>query len=285
MAEIILNDVTLRDGLQSIKKFIPTEKKVELANKIIDSGIKNLELTSFVSPKAIPQFKDSVLLSKEENLKNACFSALVPNIKGFKNLLNSKINEAVLFVSACEKHNINNLGKKIDETLSDFKEIIALASGVKIKGAISMVFGSPFTGELPEQKELYKIIEFFLDNNISEISLCDTWGKAEQNHFSEQLVKILKDFNCFFSLHLHNVAGKATSNLGIAIDNGIRKVDTVFGITGGCPFSIEAGVNLNIREALRVFEEKNCEVSIDRNKIDEIENYLFKIIGGEKNEL
>ncbi len=285
MAEVVLNDVTLRDGLQSFKKFIPTEKKIELANKIIDSGIKYLEITSFVSPKAIPQFKDSVALSRDRNLKDAFFSALVPNLKGFRNLLNGRINEAVLFVSACEMHNIKNLGKKIDETLSDFKEIFSVDSNVKIKGAISMVFGSPFTGELPRQKDLYKIIEFFLKENVSEITLCDTWGRAEQDVFSEQLIKILDDFDAFFSIHLHNVSGKAISNLGIAIDEGIRKVDTVFGVTGGCPFSIEAGINLNIREALKVIKGKNCKTAIDEEKIDEIENYLIKIIGGEQHEL
>ncbi len=285
--DIIINDVTLRDGLQSLDKFIDTKKKVELANLIIDTNITHLEITSFVSPKAVEQFKDSSSLASSSYLKNAYFSALVPNLKGFSNIngTNTRINEIVLFVSACELHNFKNIGKTINDTLSEFKKILAENTTFKVRGAISMVFGSPFTGCLPEEKKFFEIMEFFSKNSVDEVTLCDTWGKADQKTFNTQLFKILQNFNMNFSVHLHNINGKAMKNFEVAIEQGIRKFDTVFGATGGCPFSLEAGINLNIRDAMNVISKKGFTTNLNQTNFLKVENYLSKITGGKNYEL
>ncbi len=277
MNALIFNDVTLRDGLQSLGKFIQTEHKITLANKIIDCGIRFLEITSFVHPVAVPQMRDAYELATDTNLKDAYFGALVPNVRGYKRAVGTKIKEIVLFVSSCPFHNIKNLGQPIEDTLKEFEKIFQLNENklFNIKPAISMVFGSPFTKKLPEGKNLFSIIDFFLEKGIHEITLCDTWGYSEKEYFERQLKRIKKHFSdTFFSLHLHNVKNRGIENLKIALDNGITKIDTVFGVTGGCPFSPEAGVNLNIRDAIKIAENTGFQVTITESKLDNVENFL-----------
>ncbi len=278
--EIIINDVTLRDGLQNETYFVDTENKVKLINMIIDSGISHLEITSFVNPKLIPQLRDSFELANHPHLKNAYFSALVPNIRGFKQCVKTKIKEAVLFISACEQHNFENLGKSIDESLKKLKEIFIKGKdyNINFRAAISMVFGSPFLNNLPYDKNLFKIIDFFLENNVSDITLSDTWGNANKDIFSKQLEKILNQFKFDnFSIHLHDISGKGIVNAEVSLDNGIRKFDTSFRGLGGCPFSPEKGGNLNIRDLLKICDKRGIKYNIDTTSLAQIENFLFNI--------
>ncbi len=280
---VIINDVTLRDGLQNEPFFVPTEKKVELINLLIDAGIKFLEITSFVRPDVIPQLKDNFELATSKKLKNAHFSALVPNLKGFKRLIETKVEEAVFFISACEFHNKENVRKTIDESLEDLLEICKFSKKIgcqkKLKIAISMVFGSPFTKSLPEDRNLFKIIDFSLENNISEITLSDTWGNADEKTFYKQLQKILNRYkDVYFSLHLHNIGGKGIKNLEIGLKEGILKFDTSLLGLGGCPFSTEKGGNIDIFDALKVVEKLNLKHNIDKNKLKIAQNFLKNIL-------
>ena len=279
---VIINDVTLRDGLQSEPYFVPTEEKIKLINLLIDAGINYLEITSFVRPDVIPQLKDNFELATSDHLKKAHYSALVPNLKGFKRLLNTKIEEAVFIISACELHNQENVRKSIDESLKDLLEICTYAKEFDItkkkKIAISMVFGSPFTKSLPEDKNLFKIIDFALENGIYEITLSDTWGFADEISFYNQLKKIQNNYkDVYFSLHLHNIAGRGLKNLEIGLKEGILKFDTSLAGLGGCPFSIEKGGNINIFDALKIVEKLNLKHNINHQKLKIAENYLLNI--------
>ncbi len=279
---IIINDVTLRDGLQNEPYFVPTEEKVKLINMLIDAGINYLEITSFVRPDIIPQLKDNFELATSEDLKDAHFSALIPNLKGFQRLVKTKIEEAVFFISACELHNQENVRKTIDRSLDDLKEICDYSKEIntskKIKIAISMVFGSPFTKSLPEDKNLFKIIDFALENSIHEITLSDTWGNADEKVFYNQLKKIMNQYKGVnFSLHLHNIAGKGLKNLEIGLKEGIYKFDTSLAGIGGCPFSTEKGGNIDIFDALKIVESLNLKHNIDKNRVKLAENYFKNI--------
>ncbi len=279
---IIINDVTLRDGLQNEPYFVPTEEKVKLINLLIEAGINYLEITSFVRPDIIPQLKDNFELATSEDLKEAHFSALIPNLKGFKRLLDTKIEEAVFFISACELHNQENVRKSIDESLNDLLEICNYSKEIdtskKIKIAISMVFGSPFTKSLPEDKNLFKIIDFALENCIHEITLSDTWGFADEISFYNQLKKIQNHYKgVYFSLHLHNTAGRGLKNLEIGLKEGILKFDTSLAGLGGCPFSTEKGGNINIFDALKIVEKLDLKHNINHQKLKIAEDFLLKI--------
>ena len=277
---IIVNDVTLRDGLQNENYFVHTNNKVKLANLIIDSGINFLEITSFVSPKAIPQLADAKELSVDKSLKNAYFSALVPNLKGYRKTLNTKIKEIVLFVSACEAHNLKNLNSSIDKTLDILKKILSENKmyKMKIRGAVSMVFGSPFINSLPSDKNLFKILDFFIENNVQDITLSDTWGNADKEIFKKQMKNIVKNFDYEnFSIHLHDIKNKGLINSEIALDYGIKKFDTSFNGLGGCPYSPEKGGNLNIRTLLKSIEKLGFKLKIDKSRFLEIESFLEKL--------
>ncbi len=291
---VIINDVTLRDGLQNEPYFVPTKEKVKLINFLIDAGIDYLEITSFVRADVIPQLRDNYELATNKDLKHAHFSALIPNLKGFKKLIETKIEEAVFFISACEIHNQENVRKSIDESIKDLNAICKFAkeinSSKKIKIAISMVFGSPFTKNLPDDHNLFKIIDFAIDNNIEEITLSDTWGNANEQIFLHQLKKILNRYKSVnFSLHLHNINGKGLKNLKIGLQEGIYKFDTALAGIGGCPFSTEKGGNINIFDALVIVEQIGLNHKINLEKLRFAENFFKnikkeKIVGGQ-NEL
>jgi len=276
---ITLNDVTLRDGLQNEPYFVPTEDKVALANLILDSNIKSMELTSFVNPKAVPQLSDNLELSSSEDLKDGYFSALVPNPKGYERALKStKIKEIVLFVSACEKHNLKNVSKSIDDSLNNFLEIFRQNTRFVIKPSISMVFGSPFTGGFPEERVLFKIIQFFIKMGVKEITLSDTWGAVDYKNFEKQLKSILKNFDSLlFSLHLHSIGASISDKLRSSLDNGIAKFDTAFMDLGGCPFSPEKGGNLNIREIIKISYSKGYKTGIEAENIENIEQFILNM--------
>jgi hydroxymethylglutaryl-CoA lyase len=279
MNEIIINDVTLRDGLQNEPYFVPTEDKARLINFLIDAGIKHLEITSFVRPDVIPQLKDNFELANNKELKDAHFSALIPNLKGFQKLTETNIEEAVFFISACELHNQENVRKSIDESLKDLSSICDFAKKIntskRIKVSISMVFGSPFTRSLPEDKNLFKIIDFALENCIHEITLSDTWGNADEQIFLHQLKKIINNYpEVYFSLHLHNIANKGLKNLEIGLREGILKFDTSLAGIGGCPFSTEKGGNIDISEALKIVEKLNLNHNVNLEKLKFAENFF-----------
>ena len=141
-----------------------------------------------------------------------------------------------------------------------------------------MVFGSPFTQSLPEDKNLFKIVDFALENRIYEITLSDTWGNASEEVFYNQLKKIMNQYKGVnFSLHLHNIAGKGLKNLKIGLKEGIYKFDTALGGIGGCPFSTEKGGNIDIFDALEVVDSMNLKHNIDKNKLKLAENFFKNI--------
>ncbi|MEK5442486.1 hydroxymethylglutaryl-CoA lyase [Fredinandcohnia sp. FSL W7-1320] len=271
MQEIDINitEVCPRDGFQSINEFIPTEEKVEIINNIIDCGFKQIEVTSFVHPKAIPQLRDA-----DEVLKNIKRSdkvklrALVPNVRGLERAIDAGVDKVKLMLSASDSHSISNANCKTIEALQGFESLVNLAdrSKMKVSGSISVAFGCPYEGDVPLERHIM-ICEYYQSLGINEISLADTTGMANPIK-TKEIVRGLKQLfpTITFSLHLHNTRGMAFANAFAGWQEGIIDFDSSIAGIGGCPYAPGASGNISSEDLIHGFEEMglNTGVSIDK---------------------
>lgn len=283
---VVIRDVTLRDGLQNIYDFISTEDKIELFHRLVQSGLKHLEITSFVNPKAVPQFQDApqvakaILKIKPEEVE---VSALVPNLKGAELALQSGIRHLGLVISVSESHNISNVRRTTAESIAELKRILELKANfpdLQIKVGMATVFGCPFEGKIPAQVTLNFVRQFY-ELGIREMSLADTVGFGNPKEVRETCRLCLREFpEVAFSVHLHNTRGLGLANSLAAYEAGIHIHDGAIGGLGGCPFAPGAKGNTATEDLVFMFEEMGVSTGIKISSLIDACRYLQ---GGKKN--
>ncbi|MGQ9695630.1 MAG: hydroxymethylglutaryl-CoA lyase [Thermodesulfobacteriota bacterium] len=278
--EIIIKDVSLRDGLQNIRDFIPSEAKIELFRRLAQSGLRKIEITSFVNPKAVPQFQDAPQVAKEIlKIKPAEVevSALVPNLKGAELALQSGIRHLGLVISVSESHNISNVRRTPAESLEELKRILELKANfpdLQIKVGLATVFGCPFEGKIPAQVTLNFVRQFY-ELGIREMSLSDTVGFGNPKEVRETCRLCLREFpEVTFSVHLHNTRGLGLANSLAAYEAGIHIHDGAIGGLGGCPFAPGAKGNTATEDLVFMFEEMGISTGINITSLIEACRYL-----------
>ena len=240
-------EVGPRDGLQNEKKNLSLEDKTALVVKLAQTGLKRIELGSFVSPKWVPQMKDSkelvqrILKLQKENQINSQieFSTLVPNQKGLEQAFDSGIKEISVFLSATDSFSKKNINASREESYKKYQEICKQAhkESLKIRAYLSVCFDCPYEGKTP-QEEVIKWVQKIEELGVYEISISDTTGKARTIEVEELFQKL---FNCIskekLACHFHNVHGTALANVWSAYKMGITSFDGSLGGLGGCPYS------------------------------------------------
>lgn len=220
---VTIVEVGPRDGLQNEVQFVPTDRKIELIEKLSETGLKRIEITSFVHPKAIPQLRDSEEVVKRVRKKpGVIYSAPVPNEKGLERALASEVKEIALFVSASETHNQKNVRMSISESLSGFRNIAgrALANGLQMRGYIITTFGCPYEGKVAPEKVEY-IIGEYQALGVHEIALGDTTGMANPVQVSQMIERIKpKMGKMSLAIHFHDTRGTALANVLAALQGG-----------------------------------------------------------------
>lgn len=268
-AEVTITEVCPRDGFQSISEWIPTEEKVRIINQLTDCGYKQIEVTSFVHPKAIPQLKDAdEVLNQIKRSNQVKLRALVPNTRGLERAIAAGVDKAKLMLSASDSHSISNANCKTEEAIQKFVPLVNLAekSGIKVSGSISVAFGCPYEGEIPVER-LVMICERYRSLGIFEVSLADTTGMANPIKIKNNVRTLKRIFpNFTFSLHLHNTRGMAFANAVAGWEEGIVHFDSSAGGLGGCPYAPGASGNIASEDLIHGFEEMgiNTGVSLDR---------------------
>lgn len=265
--QVNIVEVAPRDGFQSISNFIPTKLKIQIINELIKANFKKIEVTSFVSQKALPQMKDAkeimqTLLQTHKN-KNVVFNALVPNLYGAKAAYEAKVDEITYVISASEAHNKANVRRSIDESFLQLQEIKKQFCNLKIKLAIATTFGCPYEGEVAI-KQVFKMIEKGLSLHVDEICLADTIGIANPlqiNNVLKQVMANFKDTN--FSLHLHDTRGMGLANILVAMQNGINSFESAVGGLGGCPFAPGAAGNVASEDLINMLHCMGIETGVD----------------------
>jgi len=280
-ARVKIREVAPRDGFQSVAAFIPTDQKLGIIELLVQAGVQEIEATSFVSPKAVPQLKDATELMSRVPRKGVVNAALVANLTGAGNAVAAGINELVVVISASEAHNLANVRCSISESLKNLDDIFLVAqqNGVLVNGAIAAAFGCPYQGDVPEG-DVLKLSEEFLSRNASSVILADTTGMASPRRIDKMVRTFIHQFPGYrFTLHLHNNRGTAMANLLAGLLAGAISFDTALGGIGGCPNVPVAAGNLATEDVVFMLEDMGVETGIDLDKIIRAALELEKVLG------
>lgn len=278
--DVVIREVMLRDGLQNLSDFVPTQVKVGIFERLIKSGIRDVEFTSFVNPKAIPQFQDAGEFSRQVMaLKppEAVASALVPNLKGAQMALESGVRNLVFVMSVSESHNINNVRRTRGESVSEAKKIWEMRKAypeMTVKISLATVFGCPFEGKIKPEATLSFVREYY-QLGFRDMSLADTVGYGNPREIQEVCGLCSKEFpDVTFGIHLHNTRGLGLANSFAAYEAGVRIIDGAIGGLGGCPFAPGASGNTSTEDLVFMFEEMGVKTGIDMKALLEVSAYF-----------
>lgn len=278
-------EVGPRDGLQNIEKVIPTEIKCKFIKALIEAGIRELEITSFVSPKAVPQLSDAEnLVSMLEKRDDVIYSCLVPTIRGLERALSAGVKKVVFFVGASNEFNRRNLNADIEETISNFKIMkkICDENRIKIKGSISTAFYCPYRGYVSPE-DVLRVMNMLNDMEINEIILCDTVGYATPKDVEMLLDKI---FKCYkpesLGLHMHNTYGFALACIYKAFEMGVNKFESSVGGLGGCPNAPGATGNIATEILVNFFHRMGIDTGISLEGVEKAVSIIESFIEQDK---
>jgi len=279
--EVKIREVAPRDGFQSLKIFLPTEKKLLIINAILDAQVREIEATSFVSPSAIHQFKDAAELVAKLPRQSITYAALVPNLRGARDAIKAHIDRLVVVISATEAHNQENVRRSVNESIADLDAIfeLARAHNTPVTGAVSVSFGCPYQGDVP-QKDVYSLVKAYISRGATSIILADTTGMATPHRVEKMVAQFQDTFpDTNLILHFHNNRGTAMANLLAAVKVGANSFDTSLGGIGGCPYVPQAAGNLPTEDVVYMLEDMGIRTGINLESIIKAAQLLEKTLG------
>jgi hydroxymethylglutaryl-CoA lyase len=276
-----VTEVGTRDGFQAEPAFIPTDAKAGVIDALIAAGIRHIEATSFVSPKAVPQLADAYdMLARVNRRAEAQLAARVPNARGAERALAAGVDEMVCFVSASETHNRANLNASIDGSLANVAEIAAIARGrTPLRGAIACAFGCPFEGEVPVDAAM-RVADAYAKLGIVNLTLGDTTGMATPPTVT-RLVRALGERlpQMQVALHFHNTRGVGLANVVVGLELGVREFESSIAGLGGCPFAPGATGNICTEDLVYLLEESGYDTGVDLEALIEVAKKVEALIG------
>ena len=280
---IYMQEVGPRDGLQVEQRFVATDEKIALVNALSDAGLEKIEVTSFVSPKAIPQLRDAETVLREIRRKpGVVYSALVPNLRGAERAVESKADELNLVMSASVSHNLANLRMTQQQSFAALCEVAALArqAGVAVNVSLSCSFGCPMEGDVPDDAVLDWCARYIDHIGADGVTLCDTTGMA----YPTQVARLTRAFRQRWpdqelTLHFHNTRGMGLANVLAGIDAGAERFDASFGGIGGCPYAPGATGNVCTEEIVHALELMGYNTGVDVAGVIAASQRLPSLIG------
>lgn len=279
---VAINEVGPRDGLQNEKKLVSTGDKIYWINQLSNSGLKYIEISSFVNPKWIPALADAREVAKGiKREAGVIYAALVPNQKGLEYALETNIDRTAIFMSASEKHNLSNINKSINETYPVLRAVVndSLAASIPVRGYVSTVFGCPYEGAVSIDSVI-RVAENLFEMGIYELSLGDTIGVANPAQVQTVLEAILKRFpQEKIALHFHDTRGTALANVLAAMDMGITSFDSSVGGLGGCPYAPGASGNVATDDLVYMLDGMGIETGVNLKQILKSAKYIQKRLG------
>ena len=264
--DVVLYEVGPRDGLQNEPEVVPTEAKAALVGRLAAAGLRRIEITSFVSPKWIPQLADADALARcVPRPPGVVMSALVPNEAGYERFRAADLPVAAFFVSASETHNRKNVNRGIAEHLERFRPVAerARADGVRLRAYVSTVCGCPYEGEVPVSA-VVSLVERLVALGADEISLGDTIGVGHPRQVRELVAAVSGAVPLErVALHLHDTWGRALANVQAGYEAGVRIFDASLGGLGGCPYAPGASGNVATEDVVDLFERAGIATGVD----------------------
>ena len=285
MAERVdIREVGPRDGFQNEPEVIPTSEKVDLIEKLARTGLRRLEVTSFVRAEVIPQLSDAAeVLERADIPDEVSVSVLIPNEKGLDNALKQRdrFDEVNLFLSATETHNLHNVNRSVEDSLTGLERVIerALREGLRCEGVISVSFGCPYEGEVPPER-VFEIAERLIAAGCDEIAFGDTTGMANPKQVGEFFEAARQRLGgTDLTAHFHNTRGQGLANVLAALEAGVRSFESSFGELGGCPVPRGATGNIASEDLVSMLHEMGYETGIDLDKLVDAARSAQTVLG------
>jgi hydroxymethylglutaryl-CoA lyase len=279
-----IREVGPRDGFQNEPEVIDTDDKVALIDCLARTGVKRLEVTSFVRADVIPQLSDGPeVLRRIDPPEGVSLSVLIPNEKGLEKALEhrERFHEVNCFLSASETHNRKNVNRSIEESLTGLERVLPRAreAGLHCEGIISVAFGCPYEGEVPEER-VFAIARRLRDAGASEVGFGDTTGMAnplQVRRFFERAREELPGVE--LTAHFHNTRGQGLANVLAALEGGCESFESSFGELGGCPVPKGATGNIATEDLVSMLHEMGVETGIDLPKVVDCARRAQQVLG------
>jgi hydroxymethylglutaryl-CoA lyase len=279
---VSIYEVSPRDGLQNEAAPILLSGKLQLLKALIAAGLRRIELTSFVSPRWVPQLSDAdELVKAAAPPPGVTVSALVPNAKGFERALAAGLKEIAVFMSASETHNRRNTNKGIEQSLDTFEEVVppARAAGLTVRAYVSTVWGCPYEGDVPLATSL-RIARRLIELGCYQVSLGDTIGVGTPLQTRDIVKAFLSELPApQLALHLHDTRGTALANALIGLELGIRDFDASVAGIGGCPYAPGAAGNLATEDLVYMLHGLGVKTGVDLDKLIEAGRVAETVVG------
>ncbi len=274
-------EVGPRDGFQAEHEWIPTEKKIEIIDALSRTGIPEIQATSFVHPKAVPQLADAEqVMAAIERKPGVRYQVLVPNMRGLQRAIPLKPDGVHLMMSVSESHNRSNANRSIEDSFREFEQMVpvAMQAGIRVEAGMAVVFGCPFEGEIPWTR-LEKIISRYYELGIRRMSLGDTVGVANPRQTYDLCSRLLDRYpDVEFTLHLHNTRDMALANVVAAMQAGMTCFDGAIGGLGGCPYAPGATGNVSTEDLVYMIQEMGIDTGIDIDGLLAVSRMLQEVI-------
>jgi len=269
-AQVRIVEVGPRDGLQNEPIALSTPNKIELVTRLGQSGLTDIEVTSFVHPQRVPQLADAqAVLTGLLPSSGRVYSALIPNAKGLARAIESQVQRVAVFTAASDAFTQANINMTVSESLATFAPVVqeALAHGMSVRGYVSTVFVCPYTGTIQADAVL-RITEALLAMGVDEVSLGDTIGAAVPTEIESTLGLLLRHIPAHkLALHCHDTYGTALANVAKALEMGLTVFDTSVGGLGGCPYAPGASGNLATEDLVYMLHRMGIETGINLDQL------------------
>jgi hydroxymethylglutaryl-CoA lyase len=280
--QVTLVDVGPRDGLQNEKQPVSTEAKTRLVHLLQDAGLKEIEVTSFVSPKWVPQMADNVaVMAAIERRADVRYSVLTPNMKGLEAALTTNPQEIVVFAAATEAFSQKNINCSIAESIERFAPVVqaAHAAGIKVRGALSCTVGCPYQGDVTPD-EVEHVIQLMKGIGVDHMGIADTIGVGTPNKVQAVMERALKHYPLHeVSGHFHDTYGQALSNIYACLEMGIHRFDASVSGLGGCPYAKGATGNVATEDVVFLLNGLGIETGIDLDKLVDAGAFISAELG------
>jgi hydroxymethylglutaryl-CoA lyase len=279
---VYLTEVGPRDGLQNEQQPVATDIKVELSNRLLAAGVRQLEATSFVSPKWIPQMADATeVMARINRPAGVLISVLTPNLKGFEGALASKADEVVIFGAASEAFSQRNINCSIAESIERFRPVAqaAHANKIRVRAAVSVAFGCPYQGAVPIEA-VVDVVKRFRDMGCDEIGIADTIGVGIADQIKRVFDAAARDYPLAqLSGHFHDTYGQGVANTLAALEVGVNRFDSSIAGLGGCPYAKGATGNVATEDIVYLLHGLGINTGLDLDALVQTGQWISQHLG------
>jgi len=283
--DVSIYEVGPRDGLQNEKAVLPTDRKLEFIEGVVAAGVRRVEITSFVDPRWIPALADHNEVARAvRRTADTQYSALVPNMRGLDGASRAGMREVAVFMAASETHNRKNINKSTDEALATYRVVVdeARARGMRVRGYVSCVYGCPYEGTVP-LAQVDRVAQGLLDLGVYELSLGDTIGVGTPRQIEYVLRGLLAAGIGLdrLAVHFHDTRGTALANITVALQLGVKTIDSALGGLGGCPYAPGASGNVATEDVVYMLHGMGVRTGVDLDGLVAVSAKLGGYLGRE----